>query len=76
MTRREKILNMFSHPMAKFSCQQITNNIITEEKLTGNSAKYLSGSISSILRKMVLKNVLEYCDFTTNRGGHFYQLKQ
>jgi len=76
MTRKERILAMFSHPMAKFSCQQIINSIIDEDKLTGNVAKYLSGTISSILRKLVLADVLEYCDFTTSKGGHIYQLKQ
>lgn len=67
---------MLQHPMAKLTCQQICNEIIKDENLTGNNAKYLSGSVSSILKKMINKGELQYFNLKTARGGSIYQIKQ
>ncbi len=75
MTRENRILHLLKHPMAKLSCQQICDVIAIEEGLAGNKAKYLSGSISSKLKKMVDLGILEYHMTKTSRGGHIYQVK-
>lgn len=74
LSRREKILVMFStFPERKFSCQDICKKLIKSEKLTGSVAHYLSGSISSILRKMVIDKTLKYASGTAIKGGHLYE---
>lgn len=58
------------------TCGEVCKRIIEDEKLEGNTARYLSGSISSILRKLVAEGVLEYAeDLKGPKGGHVYQLK-
>lgn len=73
-SRRERIIQMFTSDAVRHTCQNITKCIIIEEELTGSKAKYLSGSISSILAKLVKDEVLMYADEQTDRGGHIYQL--
>lgn len=73
LTRREVILKMLKNS-ASLSCQEITNEIIKKEKLTDNKAYYLSGSISSLLRRMVLRGEIRYSKSKTKRGGHEYEL--
>lgn len=73
LSRKERILKMLSNPKTKLTCQQITNRFIKQDDLTGNVAKYLSGSISSILAKLVKTGELKYADKKTDRGGHIYQ---
>jgi hypothetical protein len=73
MTRKQKILHYLQFSYIIMSCQDITDKIIKEEKLTGNVAKYLSGSISSILAKLVKDGVLKYAEGKGPRGGHLYQ---
>lgn len=63
-------------PGVAYSCQEITKVFIESEQLTGNKAHYLSGSISSILAKLVEEGTLEYAPGRTKKGGHLYQLKQ
>jgi len=56
------------------SCQQISKAIIKKEKLTGNKALYLSGSMSSKLANLVKKGTLCYADDKSEKGGHLYRL--
>ena len=76
MTRREKILGYLNDPKITLSCAAICDTIIREEKLTGNVAKYLNSSISSILAKMIRDKTLKYAGWTTPRGGHVYQINK
>jgi len=80
MTRKQQILKMLEaskllrgndHAM---SCQELCKGIIFAENLIGNKAHYLSGSISSILAKMVKDGELEYGDRKSIGGGHLYRL--
>lgn len=73
MTRREKILDLLKLPHSHMTCGEICSFIVTDEGLSGNVAKYLSGSISSILRKMVDKGELHYSQIKGPRGGYRYQ---
>lgn len=73
MTRKQKILKLLSRPHSHMTCGEICSFLIKDDNLSGNIAKYLSGSISSTLRKMVDKGELEYSQFTGPRGGHRYQ---
>lgn len=76
VTRREKILQIFSKGYMDRSCAQIVTEIINDEEIWASStAHYLSGSISSILAKMVKDGILEYAPGKSIRGGHLYQLK-
>lgn len=76
-SRREYILQLLNHNNKfTFTCQDICKLIIFKENLIGNKAKYLSGSVSSILNKMVKDNVLKYSSIKTGpRGGYVYELK-
>jgi len=75
LSRREKILVIFAtHWGTKFSCQQITKKLIRSEKLTGSVAHYLSGSVTTILAKLVKDKFLKYAKEKTPRGGHLYQI--
>lgn len=77
MSRRDQILKLLEKKGAMLTCQQITSKIIKKEKLTGNRATYLSGSISSLLRKMVKEDILKYANEEAGpRGGHVYQLNK
>lgn len=74
ITRKKMILKMFKEDNdTKLTCQEITKRIIKEQKLTDNVAHYLSGSITTILAKLVKDNILKYANEKTNRGGHIYQ---
>lgn len=75
MTYREFVLCLFdSYPTGQtFSCSEIC------ERLVGHFAvksKYLSGSVSSTLRKMVTKGELEIDTVVKGpRGGNMYKVK-
>ena len=74
-SRRTKIRMLFISPRApQMSLNQIVQYLIQEEGIPKSGQKYLSGSISSILRKLVLEKYLKYADHTTARGGHIYEL--
>jgi hypothetical protein len=75
-TRREMILQMFPDNTVKLTCAQICHAIIEKQNLNGNIAQYLSGSVSSILRKLVLKGDLKYAEGFGIKGGHLYQLNK
>lgn len=72
-TRKQLILQMLKDPTTKLTCTEMTKRIIARQKLTGNNAYYLSGSISSILNKLVKEGVLQYADEKGIRGGYKYQ---
>lgn len=77
MTRKERILLLLKKPGRKMTCQEITKYFIKKDKLEGNVAIYLSGSISSILRKMVDDQLLMYDEHAKGpRGGHVYKIYQ
>ncbi|HEV3223910.1 MAG TPA: hypothetical protein VGZ90_13570 [Puia sp.] len=73
-SRRETILTILKNSNTELTCQEICKKIIKAEKLTGNVAHYLSGSISSKLAKLVKQGILRYADEEGIRGGHVYQL--
>ena len=72
-TRKEKILFYLSSGIG-LTCQQISKRIFEDECLTGNVAHYLSGSVSTLLAKMVKDGQLEYFGVGL-RGGHVYRIK-
>jgi hypothetical protein len=75
-TRKQQILSMLDEPGRQLTCVQICKRIVEDERLSGNVALYLSGSISSILRSLVLSGELE-CISTARgpRGGNVYAKK-
>jgi hypothetical protein len=75
MTYSEEILEILKSE-GRATCQRITHQIILSRNLTDNKARYLSGSISSKLRKMVNDGILEYNPIWIGpKGGHVYQIK-
>lgn len=70
------IIEMLHSPEIILSCQQITSRIIKKEKIPKDSsvARYLSGSVSSILCKMVKDGDLAYDEKLSPRGGHMYRV--
>ena len=73
LSRRETILYFLRKRGTALTCQQITNKIIKREKLDGNVARYLSGSISSKLAKLVKDGLIYVEDSATGlRGGKVY----
>lgn len=74
MTRKEQILKLLKDTHTIMTCQELTKKIAKKEKLSGNRLIYLSGSISSILRKMVKDGILKYANIKDSRGDHTYQL--
>lgn len=75
MTRKERIVKILKGAGYPYTCQEITNLIIKDEKLTGNKARYLSGSISSILLKMYISKEVLRIQYHGPKGGHGYKLK-
>jgi hypothetical protein len=80
LSRSERIVEMLRDINVGeygMTCQQICERIIEEEQLSGNVRRYLSGSISSKLRKLVREGVLSYHPERTGaRGGHVYRLRR
>lgn len=77
MTRKAFILDLLSKEENRegLSCQKIVEALIIEEELTEDRIMYLSGSVSSLLRKLVIQEeLLKYSDKVTTRKGHIYQL--
>lgn len=72
-SRKDMILDMFKAPGVQMSCMEICKNIIKAQKLEGSVAHYLSGSISSILNKLVKEGVLQYATEKSVRGGYMYE---
>lgn len=73
MTIKDQILKMLRNPRSKKTCAQITKKIVTDNNLTGSVAHYKSGSVSSILNKLVKDGALKYAEETGPKGGHVYQ---
>lgn len=76
ITRKQMILSILKNPDTKLTCQQLCKKIIKKQKLTDNIAHYLSGSISSILNKMVKDGILKYAKEVGVKGGYVYQLNK
>lgn len=74
-SRREIVLQLLSKPGTKMTCQELTKRIIKKQKLTGSVAHYLSGSISSILLKLVKDKVVKRAKEKGPLGGSVYQMK-
>lgn len=75
MTRKEIILSIIK-PGIQISCGDLCKIIINTQNLTGNKARYLSGSISSILNKMVKDKILMYSPIKGPKGGYTYELNK
>lgn len=81
MTRRDKIIEMFTaSPFGanvELSCNDIVKTFIANQEPTSSNHgyRYLSGSISSVLKKLVDEGTLMYSTNTTPRGGYLYKLK-
>lgn len=76
-TRKQSIINMLSSNIGiiGMSCAEITKYITNLEGITDKTKiRYLSGSISSVLNKMVKNEELEYADNKTKKGGRIYQI--
>lgn len=72
MTRKEKCIELISKSKLPISCANICFEIILSEQLCGNTAKYLSGSISSILAKLVKEGRIGISIHKGPRGGMRY----
>lgn len=74
MTRVEFIKSLFKQGI-QLSCQDVCRLVMQHEEYSNSlhEWRYLSGSISSSLRKMVKSNYLEYRNIKTSRGGHIYR---
>lgn len=65
---------VFQHPDAKKSCKEVTDAVIERERITDeHTLRYISGSISTVLNKLVKEGKLKYAEEKTSRGGHIYQ---
>lgn len=55
MTRKERIKRILKRSVVGLTCAEITRRVAKAEKLDDNSnvRRYLSGSVSSILKKLV-----------------------
>lgn len=75
-TRKQQILFLLDKPQTKMTCSEICEEIVRFEKIPSDSsvARYLSGSISSILAKLVKEKTLKYAKEKGPKGGHVYQL--
>jgi hypothetical protein len=70
-TRREYIWKLLKTKPGGMTCQELTNRIAVSEGIEGS--RYLSGSISSLLNRMVKKGELKYSVTKQGpKGGHVY----
>lgn len=76
MTRRELILDILSQTDHPITCAEICQWIEVKENLTASIRMYLSGSVSSLLRKMVIKNQIKIASLKGPKGGQTYKLAQ
>lgn len=77
MTRREFILKIMSDsPFSTFTCGELCDRIIMAEQINRNSnqARYLSGSISSLLVKMCNDKQIKIVSHAGPRGGKCYSI--
>lgn len=75
-TYRECCLDIFQEEGVTLTCAQ-TIKKLPIERLTGD-ARYMTATISSILRKLIKKGFLEYADAEIKgpRGGHTYRKRR
>lgn len=72
MTRAQYIL-WWLGKYHKGTCQQITAGVIRRFRLTGNKAKYASGSVSSLLVKFVKNGLVTIAETEKGpKGGNVY----
>lgn len=72
-TYKDQVLFLLSE-FEEMTCQQITKAIIEDRQLKDNRARYLSGSISSILKKLRDKGTLIILTEKVGpRGGMIYK---
>lgn len=74
-SRRELCIEMIANSDG-LSCQYLVNKIINIQKIKKDNTYYLSGTISSMLRGLVVNGTLEYAAHETTRGGHIYILSK
>lgn len=76
ITRKHLILDYLAQELPKnpngIGCTELTKFIIERDMLKGNIAHHLSGSISSILAKLVKEGILKYSKHKSPKGGHLY----
>lgn len=75
MTRKKFIVKVFEtmpNSACDMSCVSICKAILAMYVVS--NPKYLSGSVSSLLRKMVHDKILMYSQNTAIRGGYMYML--
>lgn len=75
MTRKNFIIKVFQtmpNSACAMSCVSICKAILACYVVS--NPKYLSGSVSSLLRKMVHDKILMYSKDTAIRGGYMYML--
>lgn len=76
-TYKEAIIHILTYRADKMSCSELCKRLISDKLVKHSSEKYLTGGLSSTLRKMVKDNILEYDDSTKGpRGGYIYKLKK
>lgn len=76
MTYKQQIMFYINASNVALSCAEICKKIIDANKTEGNKAHYLSGSISSILKKLITSGDIEYAKEKSVRGGSKYQIKK
>lgn len=74
-TRKQMIIHIVSSN-GELSCAEICVRLIAYGYVSEGSKQYLSGSVSSILAKLVKENILEYSFKKSIRGGHIYKMKK
>lgn len=69
MTRKEQILQLFADAEVKLSCKQVSDKLVVPD----DKRQYLSGSVTTILKKLVEAGKLAYAATKTAKGGNIYQ---
>lgn len=73
MATRKKIIIDLITEVGPLSCAHVCDYLINSGFVTNTAKKYLSGSVSSILAKLVKEKVLKYSDTKAIKGGHIYE---
>lgn len=74
-TRSQFLISVLKRNKSGKTCQQLTNIVRIQEGLSKEEAYYLSGSVSTKLRALVVAGILKYSDKKGIKGGHIYQYK-
>lgn len=73
MTRKEYLLKVFKTTNLTYTCTALCKMIIRRENIEDTRARYLSGSISSILRKLYLNGLIDRVESYGPKGGYGYK---